>query len=99
MRHLTEYEVKSTLQMGWADLDNGDLLTTAEAAGFTVMLTCDKNIQKQQTMTGRSISLIVLRAHNNALETHIAMLAEVRNVLGVIETGQIIELLHPILKR
>jgi hypothetical protein len=32
----------------------------AEAAGYDLLLTTDKNIQYQQNLTGRSIALIVL---------------------------------------
>jgi len=32
-------------------LENGDLLDAAEAAGFEVLLTTDKNIRYQQTLS------------------------------------------------
>ena len=37
-----------------------DLLNAAEAAGFQVLLTTDKNIQYQQNLAGRKISVLVL---------------------------------------
>jgi hypothetical protein len=36
------------------------LLTAAEAAGFDVLVTADKNIRHQQSLQGRSIALVVL---------------------------------------
>jgi hypothetical protein len=36
------------------------LLNAAEAAGFDVLLTTDKNILYQQNLTGRKISIVVL---------------------------------------
>jgi hypothetical protein len=80
-RHLPEHEVNSVLKMGWAGLENGDLLDEAEKAGFGVMLTADKNIEKQQTMAGRSIGLIVLRAFDNTLESHVVLIDEVHRSL------------------
>jgi hypothetical protein len=41
-------------------LRNGDLLDAAEAAGFDVLVTTDKNIQYQQDLTSRKIALVVL---------------------------------------
>ncbi len=38
------------------------MLTTIEAAGFEVMITADQNLEYQQNLKGRNISLIVLGA-------------------------------------
>ena len=43
-----------------ASLVNGDLLNVAEAAGFDVFLTADKNLRYQQNLTGRKIAIIVI---------------------------------------
>lgn len=72
-RYLTDHEVKSARQQGWEEFRNGELLTIAEAEGFQVMLTGDTNVNYQQNFSFRSISLIVLRAHNNKRQTHIEM--------------------------
>jgi hypothetical protein len=50
--------------MGWAELENGELLTAAEAAGFSVFVTCDKNLSYQQNLTGRKLALVVLSTNN-----------------------------------
>ena len=39
---------------------NGELIAAAEAAGFEVLLTTDKNIRYQQNLTGRKIAFVVL---------------------------------------
>ncbi len=44
---------------GWDTFRNGDLLTAAEAAGFDVPITTDKNIRDQQNLVGRTIAIIV----------------------------------------
>lgn len=48
--------------MGWSDLKNGDLIATAESAGFLDLITSDKNLRYQQNLTGRKISIITLNA-------------------------------------
>jgi len=37
-------------------------LDAAEAAGFDVLLTTDRNIRHQQNLTGRRIAMVVLGA-------------------------------------
>ena len=44
----------------WATFKNGDLLTAAEAAGFEVFLTTDKNLLYQQNLKDRKIAIVVL---------------------------------------
>ena len=43
--HLRPHEVRTVAQQGWDRPKNGDLLVAAEAAGFDVLLTIDKNIR------------------------------------------------------
>lgn len=40
---LTSYQVETAHQRGWATPTNGDLLIAAEAEGFDMMLTADRN--------------------------------------------------------
>ena len=49
-----------TYQEGWDKLRNGELLAAAEAAGFGLFLTTDKNIRCQQNLAGRKIAVVVL---------------------------------------
>lgn len=96
--HLTEYETVTTQEQNWADVLNGELLTLAEENGFDVMLTADSNIKAQQNMTNRTISILVLRAFNNRLKTHIEMIEDAKEILAKIEKGGIIEIFHQDLK-
>lgn len=56
---LTVHQVKTAPQMGWGELQNGDLLAAAEAQ-FDVFVTADKNIRHQQKVSGRKIAILVL---------------------------------------
>ncbi len=58
--HLDRHVVSTASQQGWSTLKNGDLLTAAEAAGFEVLLTTDKNLRYQQNLAGRKIAVVVL---------------------------------------
>jgi hypothetical protein len=57
---LVGHTVKTAAQQGWSTLANGDLLRAAEAAGFDVLLTTDKNLAYQQSLKDRSIAIVVL---------------------------------------
>ena len=59
-RALTGHTVVEAFERGWERLANGDLLNAAEAAGFDILITADKNMRYQQNLAGRKISLIVL---------------------------------------
>ena len=60
-RYLIDHHaVTEARARGWQELKNGELLTMAEAAGFEVLVTTDKNIRYQQNLTGRKIAIVVL---------------------------------------
>lgn len=59
-RLIVGHEVATARQMGWEDLKNGLLLTTAEAAGFDALLTVDKNLRYQQSLASRRIGVVTL---------------------------------------
>jgi len=63
-RHLEGHEVFTAEEMGWAELENGELLRAAETGGFPLMVTCDQNISYQQNMAGRRLALVVLSTNN-----------------------------------
>ena len=52
--------VIEAIERGWGRLTNGELIAAAEAAGFELLLTTDKNIRYQQNLTGRKIAFVVL---------------------------------------
>lgn len=59
-RHLKPHEVVLAKERGWATLANGLLLAAAEAEGFDLLLTSDKNMTYQQNMSSRLIAIVVL---------------------------------------
>ena len=61
LRHaLKGHTVVEALERGWDRLVNGDLIAAAEAAGFELLLTTDKNIRYQQNLKGRKIAFVVI---------------------------------------
>jgi len=60
---LPGHEVRTAQEMGWSELENGEILNAAQAAGFHVVLTCDQNLSYQQNLTGRAVALVVLNTN------------------------------------
>jgi len=50
-RRLAGHSVTEARDLGWDRISNGELLTAAEAAGFDVLLTTDKNIGLSTSLT------------------------------------------------
>jgi len=57
---LSGHQVRTTAEMGWERLTNGELLDAADAVGFAVLVTGDKGFVHQQNLAGRRIALVVL---------------------------------------
>ncbi len=91
---LQGHSVKRTQDMGWDRLTNGELLAVAEANGYDLLLTTDKNIRYQQNLTGRKISIVVLgNAQWPVLRRHVQLVVDAVNAA---ETGSYIEVNIPV---
>ena len=62
-RALVTHEVSTAFELGWAKLENGDLLRAAEGR-FEVFVTTDQNLRSQQSLSGRRLSILVLPTTN-----------------------------------
>ena len=69
-RYLVEHDVRTVQQENWAGLKNGVLLSKAEAAGFSVLLTGDQNLEYQQNLAKRNIGVVVLCAAKMLSKTY-----------------------------
>ena len=57
---LQAHVVVEAIERGWDRLSNGEPIEAAEAAGFELLLTTDKNLRYQQNLTGRKIAFLVI---------------------------------------
>lgn len=77
----------------WAGLKgkkNGELLRTAEFAGYDVLLTVDQGIPHQQNRGGRKLSIILIRSRTNQIEDLVPFVDAILNALKTIMPGQIV---------
>jgi hypothetical protein len=52
--------VTTVYELGWSTFQNGVLISHAEAAGFDVLITTDKNWKYQQNLSERRLAVVVL---------------------------------------
>ena len=72
--------MRTAAQQGWDTLKNGELLVAAEADGFDVLLTTDKNMRYQQNLAGRKIAVVVLGQQQwPSLRPHVQRVVEAVN--------------------
>ena len=63
-RHLTDHEVDTARERGWAELSNGELLNEAEREGYQVLITADQKMTYQQNIARRTFGVVVLLSNN-----------------------------------
>jgi predicted nuclease of predicted toxin-antitoxin system len=77
---LQGHTVRTAAQEGWDRLPNGELLNAAEAAGFDVLLTTDKNLRYQQNLSGRKLAIVVLgQGRWGLIQRHVAAVVSAVN--------------------
>lgn len=90
-RELTDYNVQTVVEMGWAGTKNGALLKKMVSEGFTVLLTADQNLRYEQNLKQAGVAIVVLVAPSNRMSDLVPLMAEARKVLGAIALGEVIE--------
>lgn len=91
-RVLAAHEVATAFEMGWAALDNGELLRAAEAE-FEVFITTDRNLRYQQNLTGWRLAILVLPTTSwPKIRAHIAQVVAAVSEVG---PGELRELTFP----
>jgi predicted nuclease of predicted toxin-antitoxin system len=86
----SSYDCQTARYAGLAGLKNGSLLEAAEAAGFDVLVTVDKNIPDQQNLAGRAISILILCAPTNRLRDLAPIVPAAFSALLSIKPGAVI---------
>ncbi len=70
---IDRHAVTEARARGWEELENGELLAEAEAAGFEVLVTTDRNLPYQQNLKGRKIAIVVLgKGRWSLMRPHVA---------------------------
>jgi hypothetical protein len=59
---LPGHVVVTVYELGWSQLQNGELIRQAELAGYEAFVTTDQSLRYQQQFAGRSLAIVVLLA-------------------------------------
>lgn len=89
-RSLSGHQVRTAPEMGWGDLDNGDLLD-AMTSHFDALVTVDKNLPHQQQIRDRPIGVVVLRAKSNRLSDLLPLVPDLLAALSTLQAGAVKE--------
>ena len=82
---------KTTPEMGWASLSNGNLLSVAEKE-FDVFITSDKNLSFQQSIPSSSIQVVLLKARTNTYEDLLPLIEKLTSKIKDHEPGSFLEI-------
>ena len=89
-RELPGHDVQTVRVEGWSGVLNGELLDRAESGGFEVFVTADRNLEHQQTLTGRSIGVVVLITRRLKLEHLLPLMSATREAVRVVRAGEVL---------
>ena len=90
-RLLPGHEVRTVAEMGWSGTRNGPLLALA-AADFDVLLTADQNLEHQQDLRTLPISVAILVAPSNRIESLQPLVPELLRVLPALKRGDLVRI-------
>jgi predicted nuclease of predicted toxin-antitoxin system len=88
-RDLPGHEVKSVPRIGWAGIENGELIQRAQTQ-FDVLITMDSRMVGDLNIEGTKLRVIVLKAKTNMLADTRPLMAEVLARLPTLELGTVL---------
>jgi hypothetical protein len=88
---LSGHEVRTVAAVGWSGKENGELLRLA-ADRFDVLLTADRNLEHQQNLTTLPISVVVLLAPTNRLESLAPLVPELLALLRALPSRRLVHI-------
>ena len=90
LRHVfPDHEVRTVQYMGWNGQTNGELLASAKRE-FDVLITGDKSMPFQQSITEEDVALIVIAANSNTRSELAALVPRILEVLPTLNRGEIV---------
>jgi predicted nuclease of predicted toxin-antitoxin system len=83
--HLTGHTVQTAFELGWSNLENGELLAASEDS-FDLLITTDQQLKYQQNLAGRKLSVIVLTTTSwPRIKEHVSLITD---AIAPMSTGE-----------
>jgi hypothetical protein len=69
LRHeIPGHDCVTVVYMGWAGVENGELLSRASSAGFDALLTKDEGLEYELNLVQLPLAVVVLHARTNKID-------------------------------
>ena len=88
---LSGHEVRTVAAVGWSGIENGELLRLA-AERFDVLITADGNLEHQQNLITLPVSIVVLVAPTNRLESLAPLVPELLELLKALPPRRLVRI-------
>lgn len=88
-RDLPGHQAESVPLIGWAGIQNGELLAKAAEAGFDVVVTMDSNMVHQQNIGIYKIAIVALQARSNRLADTRPLMPALLALLPQVKAGTV----------
>ena len=85
------YDCRTAPESGFGGKNNDELLTSAERAGFDVLVTTDKGLEHEQSLKDRRIAVLILLSKSNKLDDLLPLIAKSLHTLPFIKPGQVVK--------
>ncbi len=82
----TNHEATTVQEKGWAGIQNGALLDAADGV-FDVFVTLDRNLEYQQDLNARSLSIVVIRSASCAYRDLLPIVPSLLSILETLKPG------------
>jgi hypothetical protein len=93
-QEIAGHDVYTVAYMGWAGVENGELLLRAESEAFDAVITNDGGIQREQNLSTLPVAVVLLDARANTLEALRPLVPELLTALESLQPRQFIKLKH-----
>jgi predicted nuclease of predicted toxin-antitoxin system len=88
-KQLPGHEIFTAEEMGWGQLENGDLIRAAEQQ-FEAIITSDQQWKYQQNLSGRKLAIVVLPTNRWMVVRQ--SVSKIRTALDKLRPGDYIEI-------
>ncbi len=86
---LSDHDVTTVQERGWAGIQNGELLRRA-AREFEVFVTADRGIEHQQNLLNLELSVVLLVARSNRLSAYMSLVSKLSEAVAAIRPGKLV---------
>jgi len=88
-KHLRPHNALTVTIAGWTGIKIGTLIRLAAGAGFEAFITTDRGYEHQQNLATLPLSIVILRAHSNALPDVLRLVPQLLKALAALPASRI----------